>query len=58
VGEREDDRAGAGGLDRLGDQASSLAHLDRLVERGSGAIEIALVAQRDSESKQRLERDL
>ena len=39
-------------------QAGSLADLDRLVERGGGAVEVALVAQRDRQPEQRLERDL
>jgi hypothetical protein len=44
LSEGEDHRPGTGGLDRLRDQAGALAHLDRLVERGRGAVEVALVA--------------
>src|SRR5918994_5811047 len=56
--EREDHGAGSRGLDRLGDQPGALADLDRLVECRGGAVEVALVAQRDCEAEQRLERDL
>src|SRR5205814_2005423 len=55
---REHERAQAGGVDRVADQARALAHLERLRQRGVGLGELAGVATCDRQANQGVERDL